>query len=67
MYMYMYLLILTSSFCPIIIIITRNTWLEKPRKAGAGWKDLFTRIVASNEEIKRFLNIATILMSMVFS
>ena len=46
---------------------TRNTWLAKPREAGAGWKALFTRIVAWNEEIKRFLNIATILMSMVFS
>ena len=33
----------------------------------AGWKALFTRIVASNEEIKRFLNIATILMSKAFS
>ena len=32
---------------------TRNTWLAKPRVAGAGWKALFTRIVASNEEIKR--------------
>ena len=37
----------------------QHTWLAKPRKAGAGWKALFTRIVASNEEIKRFLNIAT--------
>ena len=35
------------------IYITRNTWLAKPREAGAGWKALFTRIVASNEEIKR--------------
>ena len=50
-----------------IYIYTRNTWLAKPREARAGWKALFTRIVASNEEIKRFLNIATILMSMVFS
>ena len=47
-------------------INTRNTLLAKPRKSRAGWKVLFTRIVASNEEIKTFLNIATILMSMVF-
>ena len=45
----------------------RNTWLAKPREARAGWKALFIRIVASNELIKRFLNKATILMSMVFS
>ena len=50
-----------------ITYFTRNTGLAKPREARAGWKALFTRIVASNEEIKRFLNIATILMSMVFS
>ena len=50
-----------------ILLFTRNTLLAKPREAGAGWKALFTRIVASNEEIKWFLNIATILMSMVFS
>ena len=34
---------------------TRNTWLAKPCEAGAGWKALFTCIVAWNEEIKRFL------------
>ena len=48
-------------------LVTRNTWLAKLRETGAGWKARFTRIVASNEDIKRFLNIATILMSMVFS
>ena len=41
---------------------------DSTNEARAGWKALFTGIVASNEEIKRFLNMqATILMSMVFS
>ena len=39
--------------------------LRKSSNSGAGWKALFTRIVASNEKIKR--DIAFFFMSMVFS
>ena len=35
------------------IYITRNTWLANLAKLGLGGTALFTRIVASNEEIKR--------------
>ena len=48
-------------------ILLIMSWSFYFHYSGAGWKALFTRIVASNEEIERFLNIATILMSMVFS
>ena len=37
-------------------IYTRNTGLAKPHETGAGWKALFTRIVASNEEHSNYFD-----------
>ena len=55
----------STDITKLIVLEIRDS--QKLAKQGLGGKALFTRVVASNEEIKRFLNIVTILMSMVFS
>ena len=56
---------LRNASCPQTVVILEMRDSQKPREAGAGWKPLFTRILASNKNIKR--GIGFFLMSMVFS
>ena len=62
MYFYPFSLLLIDGVNRLNVLEIRD--LQNLAKLGAGWKALFTR--SMNEEIKRFLNTVTILMSMVF-